>query len=176
MIYVVRHGQTKWNEEGRLQGRKGMPLNSKGVEQAENLRSLIGNSTFDLVVSSPQLRAIETAKIATGRDPVIDARIDVFDLGEADGLKKEEVKLKGLLPDDSIYNGLERKEDFIARIFDFITELEAGLNGQKANIFISGHRCTTGGIGAYFRGIPADRNILKWSSDNGAFHTYSFGK
>jgi uncharacterized phosphatase len=174
MIYVVRHGQTQWNVEGRLQGRNGLPLNSAGIEQADNLREQIGNIKFDLVFSSPQQRAIQTAEIATGVSPVIDERLNVFDLGEADGLKKSEVILEGILPDPSLYKGVEKTETFIGRIFEFLTELEGRYRGQELNIFISGHRCTTGGIGAYFKGLPADRNILKWSSDNGEFRTYSF--
>ncbi|RIW37257.1 histidine phosphatase family protein [Bacillus salacetis] len=174
MIYVVRHGQTKWNEEGRLQGRNGKPLNFAGKQQAEHLKSRLGHIKFDLVFSSPQQRAIETAEIAAGSVPIIEKRLDVFDLGEADGLRKEEAKLKGMLPDASIYHGVERSEEFIARIYDFLTELKENLNGKTPDIFISGHRCTTGAIGAYFNGIPEDRNILRWSSDNGDYKTYSY--
>jgi uncharacterized phosphatase len=174
MIYVARHGETQWNEEGRLQGRNGLPLNAAGIDQAGNIRDQIGNVKFDLVFSSPQQRAIETAEIATGVTPILDERLNVFDLGEADGLKKSEVILNGMLPDPSLYEGVEEAEKFIARVFEFLTELEGRCRGQQLNIFISGHRCTTGGIGAYFKGIPSDRNILKWSSDNGEFRTYPF--
>jgi probable phosphoglycerate mutase len=44
------------------------------------------------------------------------------------------------------------------------------------NILLSGHRCTTGCIGAYFEGIPDDGNILRFSSDNGDFKEYKFKK
>jgi uncharacterized phosphatase len=174
MIYVVRHGETQWNEEGRIQGRNGLPLNAAGIEQAGNLKEQIGNIRFDLVFSSPQQRAIQTAEIATGVTPIIDDRLNVFDLGEADGLKKCDVILDGMLPDPSVYKGMENVEKFIGRIFEFLTEFEGRYRCQELNIFISGHRCTTGGIGAYFKELPADRNILKWSSDNGEFRTYSF--
>ena len=35
MIYVIRHGQTDWNKEGRIQGRVNVPLNEEGVKQAQ---------------------------------------------------------------------------------------------------------------------------------------------
>lgn len=83
MIYVVRHGQTDLNKEGRLQGRAGLPLNEQGIEQAKCLRDNLKDIKFDYIFSSPQERAIQTAEIATGIKVIIDERLDVFDLGEA---------------------------------------------------------------------------------------------
>lgn len=40
---------------------------------------------------------------------------------------------------------------------------------EELNILISGHKCTTGCIGAYFKDIPEDNNILRYSSDNGCY-------
>lgn len=64
MIYVVRHGQTDINKEGRLQGRAGLPLNEHGIEQAKGLRGKLKDIKFDYIFSSPQERAIQTAEIA----------------------------------------------------------------------------------------------------------------
>ena len=36
MIYIIRHGETDWNVEGRYVGRINIPLNKKGIEQLEN--------------------------------------------------------------------------------------------------------------------------------------------
>ncbi|MGD6802815.1 histidine phosphatase family protein [Rossellomorea aquimaris] len=174
MIYVIRHGETDWNREGRLQGRNGVPLNSRGLDQAKELNSVLRNINFDYVYSSPQGRAVQTAEITAGVPPVIDERLNVFDLGEADGLRKEEVIVKGMLPDRTVYKGVEEEEVFISRIFEFLSELENRFSGCDINILISGHRCMTGGIGAYFKGIPKNRNILKYSSDNGNYRIYQF--
>jgi probable phosphoglycerate mutase len=176
MIYVIRHGQTNFNEEGRLQGRIGMPLNINGLKQAEYLKREFNTMTFDYVFSSPQERAIQTAEIATGKPAIIDPRIDVFDLGEADGLKREEVKFHGGIPDSNFYKGVEEINGFIKRIFDFMGEIENEYSDREVNILLSGHRCTTGCIGAYFEGIPEDGNILRFSSNNGEYRVYNFRK
>lgn len=173
MIYVVRHGQTDLNREGRLQGRRGAPLNEVGIEQARRLRDRLEHVHFDYVYSSPQERAVQTAEIATGRPIVVDDRLDVFDLGEADRLKREEVKLDGVIPDAKIYRGVEEVDGFVHRIFSFMHELQAKHAGSEVNILIAGHRCTTGCIGAYFQGMPDDGNILRLSSGNGEFRTYA---
>ncbi|CAG9613335.1 Putative phosphoserine phosphatase 2 [Bacillus rhizoplanae] len=174
MIYVIRHGRTDLNKEGRLQGRLGFPLNEYGIEQAECLRDKLQNVKFDYVFSSPQVRAIQTAEIATGIKAITDARLDVFDLGEADGLKKGEVKMVGVVPDSSVYNGVEEINSYMKRVFGFMHELEVEYSKRELNILLSGHRCTTGCIGAYFEGMPEDGNILRFSSDNGEYKVYNF--
>lgn len=174
MIYVIRHGQTDLNKEGRLQGRLGLPLNKIGVSQAEGLRDKLNNVKFDYVFSSPQERAVQTAEIATGMRVITDSRLDVFDLGEADRLRKSEVKMSGGIPDSSIYKGVEEIQSYVKRVFSFMHELEDRFGTSELNILLSGHRCTTGCIGAYFEGIPEDGNILRFSSDNGEYKTYKF--
>ncbi|MBH5318828.1 histidine phosphatase family protein [Paenibacillus sp. GSMTC-2017] len=174
MIYVVRHGQTDLNKEGRLQGRQGLPLNESGIEQAELLKEEFKSITFNYVFSSPQERAIQTAELATGIKAIVEHRLDVFDLGEADGLKREEVKLAGVVPDSSVYKGVEEIPTFMQRVFAFMKELEDKYDSSNVTILLSGHRCTTGCIGAYFEGIPEDGNLLKLSLDNGKFKGYTF--
>lgn len=174
MIYVIRHGQTDLNKERKMQGRWGMPLNEYGIEQANALREKLENVNFDFVFSSPQGRAVQTAEIVTGKRAVIDDRLNVFDLGQADRLHIDEVRMVGQLPDSSVYQGVEEPNRFVKRVFSFMKELEYQYGKQELNILISGHRCTTGCIGAYFEGIPTDGNILKFSSDTGDYKTFSF--
>lgn len=176
MIYVLRHGETDLNKEGRLQGRDGMPLNESGVVQAENIRERLKHIKFDYVYSSPQERAIQTAEIVSGLVAITDPRLDVFDLGEADRLKKGEVKMKGFTPDPSVYRGVEDSMSYMNRVFSFMHQLDADFSDKELNILIVGHRCSTGSIGAYFNGIPEDKNILRYSSDNGEFNVYEFRK
>ena len=159
-----------------MQGRMGLPLNVYGIDQARALRGKLRNIDFDFVFSSPQERAIQTAEIVTGLKAIIDDRLDVFDLGEADRLFISEVKMAGLLPDPTIYKDVEEPHRFVKRVFSFMNELEKQYGKKELNILISGHRCTTGCIGAYFEGIPTDGTILKFSSDTGDFKTFNFNK
>lgn len=63
LIYLIRHGQTDWNAEGRLQGQQDIGLNKTGTAQAqrngEKLRQLIDSDGFDFV-SSPLTRTRQT--------------------------------------------------------------------------------------------------------------------
>ena len=59
----IRHGQTDWNRDGLLQGSSDIPLNDTGRAQARDALMTLRSLPWDVVVSSPLLRARETAQI-----------------------------------------------------------------------------------------------------------------
>lgn len=62
-IYLVRHGETNWNKESRIQGHTDIPLNAKGEEQALALKEKLDKIDFALALSSDLCRAQKTAEI-----------------------------------------------------------------------------------------------------------------
>ena len=88
-LYFFRHGQTDYNAAQRFQGRKDIPLNSVGREQAFRLRQLLSSESISLtkLVSSPLSRAVETAHIISKGEleTVIESDFSEIDLGEYDG-------------------------------------------------------------------------------------------
>lgn len=91
MLILLRHGRTEVNAGGRLQGRIDVPLDATGVRQAraagEHMRARFPGAR---VVSSPLVRAIETAR-AVGGEPEVDERFVELDYGRWDGLAMSEV-------------------------------------------------------------------------------------
>lgn len=96
LIYFVRHGQTDWNAEKRMQGHMDIPLNDTGRAQAARngamlARLLDDHGRFDFV-SSPLVRASETMRILRREIGVIpehyreDARLREIHLGDWQGL------------------------------------------------------------------------------------------
>ena len=103
-LVFVRHGETDWNIEGRLQGQRDIPLNDRGRGQARrNGEALAGSflqvTDFDFV-SSPLGRARETMEIvraALGLDPAdyrLDDRLKEVAFGEWEGFTGEELNAR----------------------------------------------------------------------------------
>lgn len=63
IFYIVRHGQTEWNVERRIQGHSDSPLTEEGLVQAKTLGNTLNHISFDVVYSSDLLRAKRTAEL-----------------------------------------------------------------------------------------------------------------
>lgn len=78
-LIAIRHGQTDWNAEGRLQGQRDIPLNDTGRAQAKQngraLHSLIGDGEGWTFIGSPLIRTKETMQIVRGE---LDLDADAF--------------------------------------------------------------------------------------------------
>ncbi len=62
-FFFLRHGQTDWNREGRIQGQIDVVLNEEGKQEAKLAATLISPSEIDMVFASPLKRAIATAQV-----------------------------------------------------------------------------------------------------------------
>ncbi len=62
-IYLIRHGETDWNLQGRFQGREDIPLNETGIAQAKRCGAALATRHIRAVVTSPLIRARRTGEI-----------------------------------------------------------------------------------------------------------------
>ena len=117
-ICIVRHGETDWNVQGRLQGRTDIPLNENGKMQAKKCGEFLAKTSWEVIITSPLKRARETAEIIAHhvKKPVItnDAFIEKS-FGEAEGMTAE-VREKVYL--DKQYPGQEQPEELQSRLLN----------------------------------------------------------
>ncbi|MBM7852248.1 putative phosphoglycerate mutase [Methylopila capsulata] len=101
-LVVVRHGETDWNAEGRLQGQTDIPLNGRGRDQADavgrTLKAALGDAAGYRFVASPLSRASETMRrlrAVLGLDPDAfdrDPRLKELSFGTWEGATFRELK------------------------------------------------------------------------------------
>ena len=96
-LLVVRHGETAWNVEGRIQGHVDIALNALGQAQARALGERLLHDKFDAVYASDLQRAYETARFAVrdaGRVVIPEPRLRERHLGVLQGLTGQEALIR----------------------------------------------------------------------------------
>ncbi|PZP40418.1 MAG: histidine phosphatase family protein [Pseudomonas fluorescens] len=91
----VRHGQTDWNVEGRMQGHTDIPLNATGLAQAHAAAARLNGHTFTRIVTSPLQRASATAEVIakTYNIPLeYDERLKERSFGSFEGHLKDDLR------------------------------------------------------------------------------------
>ena len=94
-IIFIRHGETEWNSQQRMQGHSNSDLSSVGQTQIQALGQWMKNVPFDHIYSSDSLRAKQTAEAITqfsGHKLKIDLRLREKNLGVFEGLTSEEAR------------------------------------------------------------------------------------
>ncbi|HVY05704.1 MAG TPA: histidine phosphatase family protein [Burkholderiales bacterium] len=141
-LFLVRHGETDWNVEGRIQGHLDVPLNALGLSQAKALGHRLRTMTFDAVYSSDLIRALATAQPGfddpdsrIARNP----RLRERHLGVLQGLTGDEAMarqpaawkvFKSREPEAALEGG-ESLGVFSDRILDFLAEALARHEGKR---------------------------------------------
>jgi len=93
-VYLVRHGQTDWNAEGRYQGRIDSTISALGRAQAARLAEALASVPFRAIYSSPLSRARDTAVVIAaphGLSVVTRDRLREVSMGEWEGLNEAEI-------------------------------------------------------------------------------------
>ncbi len=149
-LLLIRHGETDWNSEGRMQGRIDLPLNVRGIEQAERLAArLVEEEQIDVLYTSPLIRARATAEIIAERfalNPIPDIRLVERSVGKLEGLTLRDFELS--YPDlyqlwrngkDSInLPDEETREECVERIQSFLAMLRRRHGGARVALVTHG--------------------------------------
>lgn len=84
-LILIRHGETLWNKEGRIQGTSDIELSDAGVEQARRLALSLKDTDIGAIHASPLKRAYRTAEIINGfHGKVIDVHAGLMEMDQGD--------------------------------------------------------------------------------------------
>jgi broad specificity phosphatase PhoE len=96
-LYVVRHGETEWNKEEIFRGRKDVPLNETGKNQAGKAGLHLADKSVSRILSSPLTRALQTAQAISSTTSVSVEKTEQFtdiNFGVWEGLSLKEVEAR----------------------------------------------------------------------------------
>ena len=171
-IYLIRHGQVNHNLY-KIYSNEDEDLNETGIKQAENLKDKIKNIQYDVIISSPLLRAKHTADIINikKKDIIIDKRLKERDPGSLnrqpiDATDREEYwnyysKIQ--------YGTSENMEYLFSKVKEFLDDLK---NKEYENVIIVAHSGISKAFYAYFNGIPKDGRFLNLGLKNTEIKEY----
>jgi probable phosphoglycerate mutase len=111
-IFLVRHGETEWNQQNRLQGNLNSPLTIAGIQQANDVKKMLDQYEIHQAYVSPLKRARETVSIILDDrklDPIILDGLREISLGPWEGKTREEAALSH---PDEYCNFWEKPETF----------------------------------------------------------------
>ena len=192
-IYIVRHGETLWNAEGRIQGHTDVGLTEKGREQARATSRRLSGVNFDVAYSSDMSRASDTARLILGeRDTPLHSvqELREYNKGVFEGLTVDEYRDRypdlyhaSLINDpDFAPPGGETIRQCQARLSEFFRSVKE--RHPDANILVVGHGGSLrSGIAALLE-LPLESNwkfvmhncalsIIHSYPDNAVMHLYN---
>jgi probable phosphoglycerate mutase len=166
-LYLVRHGETDWNSQRRIQGNTDIPLNDTGRRQASTTAHLLARREWDAIFSSPLSRAFETASIISSalgmRLPQAIPAVVERNYGEAEGLDWAEIEAQ--FPGDTVVPGRETHEQVASRVIPALVELAQQHPGQA--LIVVSH-------GGVIRSVlnAVDPQTRHGSITNGSIHSF----
>ena len=132
LLGLLRHGQTDWNIDLRLQGSTDIPLNDTGRAQALQAASVLNREDWDVIIASPLSRAKDTADIVAkelGMNVVIVPELIERSFGVAEGL--DHASWRKMYESHAVIEGLESLEDLRARTILLLDLIANEYSGQR---------------------------------------------
>lgn len=140
-IALVRHAETEWNYENKLQGQQNMELNDTGIRQAKKLKQKISGLSYDYCYMSPLIRTVQTAIILIGDrvETIPDKRLVERNLGELEGKSRDLYDANKYWD----YNlncsdlGVEPVQDIFKRCEDFLEYIKNKYDDDTSILIVS---------------------------------------
>lgn len=163
-IYLVRHGETDWNQAGLLQGQTDIALNAQGLEQAREAAERLKEVPFELAFCSPLIRAKRTAETIIGDRKITltaDERLRELNFGPWEGVDIRTIKDAASQPftNPGSYIPPEGAESFAQlykRSGEFVDQVLLPLEGTYETVLVVAHGGVNRSILNPVLNIPVD--------------------
>lgn len=177
LLTLVRHGQTDWNLDRRIQGSTDIPLNDTGRADARAAAAALAGADYDAVYASPLVRAQETARIISDElglpAPALTLGMREREFGEGEGLKVDEF-LERWGDWTSVVPGAETLEQVRERALDSLERIARASRRRSApraeSIIVVSHGGVLRSLLMHVSGgtVPREGDVLR----NGSVHRF----
>jgi broad specificity phosphatase PhoE len=153
-VWLVRHGETEWSRDHRHTSVTDLPLTEVGVRVAAELGARLAGVGFDLVLTSPRLRARHTAELAGFPEAHVEGDLVEWAYGDYEGVTTQEIR--ETVPDWTVWThptpGGETADQVSARLDRVVGRTRA--HGGRVLLFGHGHALRA--LAARWIGQPVD--------------------
>ncbi len=182
-IFVVRHGETDFNKDGKYLGRIDESLNCSGITQAKELAVFLKDLNIEIIYCSPLKRAIETANFIKSQlncGIIVDESFIERSLGIYEGLTKNEIKYK--YPDlfnkniTRIFDNAPPEGEIINQVIERVFNGLQKINDEKrySNILIVTHGFVAKAINKFFNEKITEEEFFNFNLKNAEIIKYRF--
>jgi len=170
ILYIFRHGQSEDNAEMLFSGWRNAKLTDKGIQQALDLAEILRDKKIDYLISSDQIRAIDTLKYAVSLNEAAknleihtDERIRERSYGDLQGTSKLELFLQNEFLCNEYRRSYTKRaqngeslEDVMSRVKEFIEDLIPMMKQNNLNVAVSCHGNSIRGFRKYFENLTPE--------------------
>jgi len=138
-LWVIRHGETEWSRDGLHTSTTELELTPEGERVAQGLAGRLEGVDFDLVLTSPRIRARRTAELAGFEEAHVEDDLAEWSYGDYEGLST--TRIRELVPGWSVWThgcpGGEDAEQVSRRMDRVVAKVRA--HGGRVLVFSHGH-------------------------------------
>jgi broad specificity phosphatase PhoE len=181
-LWLVRHGETEWSKAGQHTSTTDLPLTDEGVETARKLAERLAGESFDLVLTSPRLRARRTAELAGFGDAEVDEDLVEWDYGDYEGLTTAQIR--ETVPGWTVWSHPVPRGETPVQVAERLDRVVRRVAGVPGDVLVFGHGHALRALaarwleldvteGRHFMLGTATVSILGWERGSPAVHRWN---
>src|SRR6478609_7366619 len=153
-LWVIRHGETEWSRDGRHTSHTEVELTAEGEQVARGLEQRLEGIVFDLVLTSPRVRARRTAELAGFPDAETDDDLTEWDYGDYEGITTDEIRERD--PDWTIWTHPTPGGESAEQVCERLDRVVARVRAVEGRTLVFGHGHALRALAARWLGRPVE--------------------
>jgi broad specificity phosphatase PhoE len=151
-IWLVRHGETEWSRDGRHTSVTDLDLIESGIDVATGLGERLKGEEFELVLTSPRLRARRTAELVGFGDATVDEDLVEWVYGDYEGLTTPEIRES--VPGWTVWTHPSPGGETPGHVTERLDRVVARVRAVEGRSLVFGHGHALRALTARWLGLP----------------------